>query len=207
MDIKNKWVVIWVVIFWVVLIWSAISPHDYPTWALEVSPAVIGFVVMAATIRQFPLTTMVYWLILAHSIVLIVGGHYTYAEVPLFNWIEETFNQSRNNYDKLGHFFQGFVPVLIAREILIRKQVVNGAAWTNFLAGCFTLAFSAFYELIEWGVALLSEEAAESFLGTQGYIWDTQSDMGWALVGAIVALVTVSRIHDRQIAARVGAHV
>lgn len=206
MDLTNKWVITWLVIFGVVLVWSAISPHDYLTWALEVSPAIIGFAVMAATFRQFPLTTLLYWLILAHCIILIVGGHYTYAEVPLFNWIEETFGHSRNNYDKVGHFFQGFVPVLIAREILIRKQVVNGAVWTHFLSVCFALAFSAFYELIEWGVALLSEDASDSFLGTQGYIWDTQSDMGWALVGAILSLVLLSRIHDRQIAAKVGTH-
>ena len=128
-----------------------------------------------------------------------VGGHYTYAKVPLFDWIAEVFNSDRNNYDKLGHFVQGFVPAIVAREILIRKNVVNGNRWRYFLIVCFCLGFSAFYELIEWWVALLSDEAAESFLGTQGYVWDTQSDMAWALSGAMIALILLSRTHDRQL--------
>jgi putative membrane protein len=136
---------------------------------------------------------------LIHSIVLMIGAHYTYAEVPLFDWLKVALELERNNYDKLGHFAQGFIPAIIAREILIRNQVVASRNWLNFLIICICLAIAAFYELIEWFVALLSEEAAESFLGTQGYIWDTQSDMAYALVGAISAIITLSRLHDRQI--------
>jgi len=128
-----------------------------------------------------------------------IGGHYTYAEVPLFDSLKDVFGFTRNNYDKVGHFVQGFVPALIAREIIIRKNVINSAAWRSFFIITFCLAFSAFYEIIEWWIALLSEEAAEAFLGTQGYAWDTQSDMGWALLGAVLALVTLGHIHDRQI--------
>lgn len=189
----------WLALFWLTFVWSAIAPKDYVTWLLEVSPALIGFGLIAATWRRFPLTPLLYWLILVHSIILIIGGHYTYAEVPLFDWIRDTLDQSRNNYDKLGHFAQGFIPVILARELLMRLDVVNGRAWTHFLAVTCCLAFSAFYELIEWGVALLSEQAADAFLGTQGYIWDTQSDMAWALTGAIVGLLLLARLHDRQI--------
>jgi putative membrane protein len=128
-----------------------------------------------------------------------VGGHYTYAEVPLFDWIRDAVGGTRHNYYKLGHFIQGFVPAMITREILIRKQVINGRAWRNFFTVCFCLAFSAFYELIEWWTALLSQSGAEDFLGTQGYIWDTQSDMLMALIGAIAALLVLGRLHDRQL--------
>lgn len=189
----------WLALFFAVLIWSAINPKDTFTWFLEVLPAVIGLVVLALTYKKFPLTPLVYILILIHSIVLMVGGHYTYAEVPLFDDIADFFESTRNNYDKVGHFMQGFAPAMVTREIFIRKNVINGKGWMNFLIVCFVLAFSAFYELIEWGVALLSDEAAESFLGTQGYVWDTQSDMGWALFGAILALVLLSRYHDREL--------
>jgi len=189
---------IWSLVFALVAIWSAIAPHDATVWWLEVLPALIGFAVLAATRVSFPLTPLAYWLVLIHCIILFVGGHYTYAEVPLFDWIRDTFEQSRNNYDKVGHFAQGFVPAILAREILLRKKVVNGKVWTAFLAVCFCLAFSAFYELIEWWVALLSDEAGDAFLGTQGYIWDTQSDMGMALLGAILAVVFLAGIHDRQ---------
>jgi putative membrane protein len=189
----------WIGIFLAVLIWSGISPKDYLTWALEVSPAIIGFGVLAATRRVFPLTPLLYFLILVHCIVLMVGGHYTYAEVPLFDSLKPLLGFERNNFDKLGHFLQGFVPALIAREILIRKSVVESAAWRNFFIVCFCLAFSALYELIEWAVALMSDTAAEAFLGTQGYVWDTQSDMAFALVGASTALLLLGRTQDRQI--------
>lgn len=189
---------IWLGVFFAVLIWSAISPHDYPTWWLEVLPALIGFVVVLWSYKAFPLTPLLYVLILIHCVVLMVGGHYTYAEVPLFDWVRDTFNQSRNNYDKVGHWVQGFVPVMIAREIIIRKNVVNGRYWTHFFALCFILAFSAFYELIEWFVAAINDGAAEAFLGTQGYVWDTQSDMMWALVGGISALLLLAKYHDKQ---------
>jgi putative membrane protein len=192
----------WIVIFLAVLIWSGINPKDFPTWILEVAPALIGAGVLWYTRTSFSLTTLTYVLILWHCIVLMVGGHYTYAEVPLFDWIQEVFGQQRNNYDKLGHFVQGFVPAIIAREIVVRKRVFNSKAWRDFFIVCFCLGFSAFYELIEWVVALTSEEAADSFLGTQGYVWDTQSDMALALVGAVCGLLMLGRYHDRQMRAR-----
>lgn len=191
----------WAVVFSVVLLWSAINPKDYPTWFLEVFPALIGAAVMLATRVSFPLTPLLAVLILLHCIILMVGGHYTYAEVPLFDRLGEVFGWQRNNYDKLGHFAQGFVPAMIAREILIRKKVVSTPAWRNFFILSFCLGFSALYELIEWWVALLSKEAADAFLGTQGYVWDTQSDMAWALTGAVAALALLARVHDRQLRA------
>ncbi len=163
------------------------------------SPAIAGGALLLVTYNKFRLTPVLYWFILLHCIVLMVGGHYTYAEVPLFDSIKEIFGFERNNYDKLGHFFQGFVPALIAREILIRKHAVNGRAWLNLFVISISLAFSAFYELIEWWVALASGEGAAAFLGTQGYIWDTQSDMAFALVGAILAILLVAKLHDRQL--------
>ena len=191
----------WVSIFVVVLIWSGIRPYEYGTWMLEVAPALIGGAVLWATRKSFPLTPIAYVLILIHCIILMIGGHYTYAEVPLFNWLQEAYDLSRNNYDKVGHFAQGFIPAIVAREIVIRKNVFNSVAWRNFFIICFCLGFSAFYELIEWWVALLSEDAADSFLGTQGYIWDTQSDMWRALCGALLGLLLLGRWHDRQISA------
>jgi putative membrane protein len=191
----------WIVIFLATLIWSGIGPHDYPTWLLEVAPALVAAAVLWFTRERFPLTRLTYILILVHCIILMVGGHYTYAEVPLGEWIKEAFDQSRNNYDKLGHFAQGFIPAIVAREILMRKNVVNFPGWRDFLIVCICLAISAFYELIEWWVALLSDDAADSFLGTQGYIWDTQSDMWLALLGAVAALILLSRLHDRQLRA------
>ncbi len=193
---------VWIAVFVAVLAWSGINPHDYPTWWLEVLPALIGGAVLWYTRDTFPLTPLTYVLILIHSVILMVGGHYTYAEVPLFDWIGEMLDHARNNYDKLGHFVQGFIPAIITREIVIRKNVFNSTNWRNFFIVCFCLGFSAFYELIEWWVALLSAEAADSFLGTQGYIWDTQSDMGWALLGAILALLVLGRLHDKQLEAK-----
>lgn len=192
----------WIGIFLAVLIWSGIGPKDFVTWCLEVAPAVIGGVVLWFTRERFPLTTLVYVLILIHCIILMIGGHYTYAEVPLGEWVRELVDGSRNNYDKLGHFVQGFIPAMIARELMIRLEVFNSSRWRDFFIVCFCLAFSAFYELIEWWVALLSDEAAEAFLGTQGYVWDTQSDMGWAFFGAVLALILLSRFHDRQLRER-----
>lgn len=187
---------IWAGVFVVVLFWSGIHPADRATWWLEVFPALLGAVVLWGTYRTFRLTPLVYTLILMHCIVLMIGGHYTYAEVPFFDgWL----GSERNNYDKLGHFFQGFVPALIAREILVRKRAVNGRWWLRLFVVSVVLAISAFYELIEWWVALVSREAADAFLGTQGYVWDTQSDMALALLGAICAVVLLSRAQDRQI--------
>ncbi len=187
---------VWIGIFAAVLLWSGIGPKEHLTWVLEVAPALIGAAVLGLTYRRFPLTPLLYWLILLHSIILMVGGHYTYAEVPFFDHL---FGSERNNYDKLGHFAQGFVPALIAREIIIRLDIIRGGGWRFFFIVSFCLGLSAFYELIEWWVALASSEAAEAFLGTQGYVWDTQSDMGYALLGAVVSLLLVGRVHDRQL--------
>ncbi len=189
----------WLLVFMSVFGWSAIEPADTFTWFLEVLPAIIGLLVLALTRRTFPLTALAYVLVLVHCIILMVGGHYTYAEVPLFDRLAEMFDWQRNHYDKVGHFVQGFVPAILAREILLRKAVVNGRGWLNFYTVCFCLAFSAFYELIEWWVAVLSGESAEAFLGTQGYVWDTRSDMAWALTGAVLSLLLLSRYHDRQL--------
>ncbi len=190
---------LWIIAFFTILLWSGINPKDQFTWFLEVIPAIIGFIVLAFTFNKFKLTPLVYTLILIHCIILMVGGHYTYAQVPLFDTIKEVLNQDRNNYDKLGHFAQGFIPALIAREILIRKDIIPKANWRNFFIVCFCLAFSAFYELIEWIVALFSGEDADDFLGTQGYVWDTQSDMALALIGSIFALILLSKFHDKQL--------
>ena len=160
------------------------------------APALIGGVLLFATYNSFRLTPILYIFVLMHCLILMVGGHYTYAEVPLFDGL---FGAERNNYDKVGHFFQGFVPAVLAREILIRKNIVNGGIWLGFIIISVCLAFSAFYELIEWLVALATGENAEAFLGTQGYVWDTQSDMGLALLGAISSLLLLSRLHDSQL--------
>jgi len=191
---------IWLGVFLGALLWSAVNPKDYFTWFLEVVPALIGFLFIVFTYKKFPLTPLLYTLILIHMIILMVGGHYTYAEVPLFDYIREVFDQTRNNYDKVGHLAQGFIPAILAREILIRKEVVSGSTmWLNYIILSIILAFSAFYELVEWWVALTTEEDAEAFLGTQGYIWDTQSDMMYALIGGILSLVLLSRLHDKQL--------
>jgi putative membrane protein len=183
-----------------VLIISGIDPQaDRLTWLLETLPVMIGLVVLAATWQRFPLTTLAYRLVTLHALILILGGYYTYAEVPLFNYLRDSLELSRNHYDRVGHFMQGFVPAIIAREILLRRSPLTGG-WLFFFTLCFCLAFSAFYELIEWWVALLSEEAAEAFLGTQGDHWDTQADMFLALIGAISSLLLLSRRHDRELA-------
>ena len=191
---------LWLVIFFAVLLWSVIEPKDLFTWFLEVFPALIALVVLAKTRHSFPLTPLLYQLILLHAIILMVGGHYTYAEVPLFDWFKEWFGATRNNYDKLGHLAQGFVPALVARELVLRKQIIRGRRWQHFFCVCTCLAISSVYELLEWGVAIASGASSEAFLGTQGYVWDTQSDMFYALIGAVTALLTLSRYHDRQLA-------
>jgi len=191
---------LWIAVFLVVFVWSGINPRDTYTWILEVAPAVVALGLLAWTRKSFPLSPLAYLLILVHCIILMVGGHYTYAEVPIPGWINDLFGHGRNNYDKIGHLAQGFIPAIVAREIVIRLKVFNSANWRNFFIVCFCLGFSAFYELIEWWVALLSEQAAESFLGTQGYVWDTQSDMFYALFGAVLALILLRKFHDRQLA-------
>jgi putative membrane protein len=195
----NKQTISWLTIFLLCLTWSAIRPHDRPTWWLEVLPAIIGLVLLAMTRKTFPLTPLLYVLILIHCIILMVGGHYTYAEVPLGDWVRDLAGGERNNYDKLGHFAQGFIPAILAREILLRKQVINSRGWLGFIVVSICLAFSAFYELLEWAAAVIAAEGSESFLATQGYVWDTQSDMLWAMTGAILSLLFLSRTHDKQL--------
>jgi putative membrane protein len=195
----NARIIAWLAIFLAVLAWSAIAPHDRVTWWLEVAPALIGLALLVFTRKSFSLTPLLYWLILAHCVILMVGGHYTYANVPLGDWVRDFVGGERNNYDKLGHFAQGFVPAILAREILLRHRVVNVRGWLPVFVFSICLAFSAFYEMIEWWAALAGGSGAEEFLGTQGYVWDTQSDMAWAAFGAILALLLLSRLHDRQL--------
>jgi putative membrane protein len=183
----------------VLFTWSAINPLEQFTWFLEVLPAILGIMVLVVTFNRFRFTQFVYILIFLHCAILIIGGHYTYAEVPLFDWIQETFNQTRNNYDKVGHFAQGFVPAMITRELLIRENVVNSDGWLNFIVVCIAMAISMTYEFIEWAVSLGTGEGGDAFLGTQGYIWDTQSDMLYASIGSIIALVIFGKYHTKQI--------
>jgi len=180
---------------------SGWRPYDRLTWFMEVAPVLIAIPLLLATRERYPLTTLLYVLICAHALVLILGGAYTYARVPLGNWVQEAFGLSRNPYDKLGHFMQGFVPAMIAREILVRGRFVEGRSMLAFLCVCVALAISAAYELVEWWAALAMGQGADEFLGTQGDPWDTQSDMFLAMIGAVTALVTLSGFHDRQLAA------
>jgi putative membrane protein len=186
-------------IFLIVFVWSAINPRDRLTWFLEVLPAVLAFPILVVSFKVFPLTHLLYVLILVHAIILMIGGHYTYAEVPIFNWLQDTFSLDRNYFDRVGHFFQGFVPAMIAREILYRKQVVKGE-WLFFIVCCICLSISACYEFIEWWVAVIAEGAAMDFLGTQGDIWDTQWDMFIALIGAMCAQLLLKNCHNQQLA-------
>ena len=189
-----------IIIFFAVLVWSVIDPKRLLTWFLEVVPALIGFVVLVMTYRRFPLTSLLYVLITIHAIILMIGGHYTYAHVPLFDWIRDTFGFSRNHYDRVGHFAQGFVPAMIAREVLIRTSPLKEGKWLFFVVVCICLSISAMYELIEWQYAVIKGgESADEFLGSQGDIWDTQSDMALALVASITALLLLSKWHDKLI--------
>ena len=185
----------------VLLAISGAHPYDRPTWALETLPVMLVLPVLWATYRRFPLTTLLYVCIFAHAVVLMVGGAYTYARVPLGFQLADLFGLSRNPYDKIGHFFQGFVPALAAREILIRGAYVRGRRMLAFLVVCVVLAISACYEFLEWGTALALGQGADEFLGTQGDPWDTQSDMFFALIGAVSALLCLGRWHDRQLQA------
>lgn len=182
--------------------WSGYNPKDRVTWLLEVAPVMIGLVVMFWTRQSFPLTNLLYILITIHCVILCVGGRYTYAEVPVGFWVSDLFGWTRNHYDRLGHLAQGFVPAILAREILIRHQVVKNSKWLILFTTCICLSFSAFYEFIEWWTALISGEGATAFLGTQGDIWDTQWDMFLALVGAISAQIILSRAHDKQLSSQ-----
>ncbi len=186
--------------FFAVLAWSGFRPPaGYFTWALEIFPAIVALVILILTIRKFEFTKLVYVLLLLHSFILMIGGHTTYAEMPLFNWIRDEFGLQRNYYDRLGHFMQGFVPALVAREYFIRRNIVPSAWWRNFIIVMFLLGFAASYEFIEWWISLLSGEAGNAFLGTQGDIWDSQWDMFMCFVGSIVSLLTLSKLHDRFI--------
>ena len=184
-----------------ILLWSGVGPHDRFTWLLEVAPVLIGIPVLVLLYPRFRFTRLVYTLVWLHAVILMVGGHYTYAQVPLGFWMQETFGFARNHYDRIGHFAQGFIPALLAREIFLRASPLRGSRWLPFVVVCFCLAFSAFYELIEFWTALASGEAATDFLGTQGDVWDTQWDMQLALIGAITGLLLLSRRHDAELAA------
>jgi putative membrane protein len=179
---------------------SGVAPHDRLTWLLEVAPILIAVPVLIATARRFPLTPLAYRLIFLHALILMLGGHYTYAEVPLGDWVADALGLARNPYDRLGHLAQGFVPAIVVREILIRRSPLRPGKWLAFLVVCVCLAISAAYELVEWWAALIGGASADAFLGTQGDQWDTQWDMFTALVGAVAALLLLGRYHDRQIA-------
>lgn len=183
-----------------VFIWSAIHPKDYFTWFLEVAPVLIGLPWVYLKRNTFALSHLVLGLLTLHAVILMVGGHYTYAEVPWFNDLRDAFQLDRNYYDRVGHFAQGFVPAILAREILIRKRVLQSQSWLLLLVTCICLSFSAFYELIEWWVAVLSGTQAEAFLGTQGDVWDTQWDMCLALIGALIAQLSLAKTHDKSMA-------
>jgi putative membrane protein len=208
----DKRLVVFLVLLVPVVGWSWIAPYDRFTWWLEVAPAFIGVPLLLAFRKRFPLSSLLLVLLWLHIVVLLVGGHYTYARVPLFDWLRDLTGGTRNDYDKLGHFTQGFVPAILAREILLRTSPLGAedggrfdpvqprpSRWLGFLVGSVCLAFSALYELIEWLTAVSTGTAADDFLGTQGYAWDTQTDMAWALAGAIVALLTLGRLHNRSL--------
>lgn len=191
-------------LFVLIFVWSAIRPHDYFTWILEVFPAIIGLALLFATRRRFPLTPLLYTLLFLHAVILAVGGHYTYAEVPLGMWVRDALGLARNHYDRLGHVAQGFVPAMVAREILIRRKVVRGRGFLYFIVVSICLAISAAYELLEWLVSIATGSQGDAFLGTQGDVWDTQKDMALALLGAITAPLLLGRLHDRQLARLAG---
>jgi putative membrane protein len=181
------------------LVVSGIRPYERGTWWMEVAPVLIGLPLLIAAYRKFPLTPLLYRLLFVHALILMLGGHYTYARVPLGFWVRDLLELSRNHYDRLGHVAQGFVPAILAREVLLRLSVLRRGKWLFFVVICVCLAFSAFYELVEWWAALLGGEAADSFLGTQGDPWDTQWDMLLALCGAVASLLLLSRLHDTEL--------
>ncbi|MBE0390455.1 DUF2238 domain-containing protein [Flavobacterium sp. PL002] len=194
-----KYLYLMLIVYFGFFLWSVINPNEGFTCFLEVIPAIIGFLVLAFTFNKFRFTNFTYLLILIHCIILFIGGHYTYAEVPFFDFIKETFHQTRNNYDKLGHFAQGLVPAMITRELFIRKKVISNKSFFNFIIVSICLAISAAYEWIEWFVSLATGDGGDAFLGTQGDIWDTQSDMLFATIGAITGLILFSKIQNKQL--------
>jgi len=192
-----RWLLLVVLI---VLAWSGIAPKDRLTWFLEVAPVLIALPLLLATYPRFPFTPLAYALMAVHAVILMVGGHYTYAEMPLFNWLRDAFDLSRNHYDRFGHIAQGFIPAIVAREILLRRSPLRPGKWLFFLVTSVCLAISACYEMIEWRVAVASGDEAVAFLATQGDVWDTQWDMFLALLGALSSQLLLSRWHDRQLA-------
>ena len=194
---KNIYVML--IVFFGTLVWSITNPKEGFTCFLEIIPAIIGVLILALTFKRFRFTDFTYFLILIHCVILFIGGHYTYAEVPLFDYIREIFHQSRNNYDKVGHFAQGLVPAMIIRELFIRKKVISNQSFFNFIIVSICLAISAAYEWLEWGVSVATGDGGDAFLGTQGYVWDTQSDMLFATIGAIMGLSLFSKIQDKQL--------
>jgi putative membrane protein len=189
----------YLIIFFAALIISGINPHDYFTWFLEVIPALIALAILIVTYKKFQFSNFIYGLILFHSIVLMIGGHWTYAEVPFGFWIQDIFNFSRNHYDRFGHLMQGFVPAMVARELIIKNNIIPNRKWMNFFIIFTILGFSAFYEFFEWGMSVWTGEAADSFLGTQGDVWDTQWDMFMCFIGSTLAILTLSRFHDKYL--------
>lgn len=187
-----------------VFVWSLIMPRDLFTWCLEISPALLGLAILVSTYRRFKFTLLAYGLMWAHALILAVGAHYTYAEVPLFNFIRDFFELSRNHYDRVGHFAQGFFPAIVAREVLVRVSPVKSGGWLFVVTVAICLSISAVYELFEWGVAMATGSAADAFLGTQGDPWDTQKDMALALSGAAISLLTLGRLHDRLLKKKAG---
>ena len=190
----------WLLLTLVVLVWSGIAPKDRFTWFLEVAPVLIAVPLLLLTRRSFPLTPLAYGLLTLFGVILMIGGHYTYAEMPLFNWLRDSYGLSRNHYDRLGHIMQGFVPAIVTREILLRTSPLKPGKWLFFLTVTVCLAISAFYEMIEWWVAVGSGDEAVAFLATQGDVWDTQWDMFLALSGALTSQLLLGRRHDRQLA-------
>lgn len=193
-----KYIYVLLTLFSATLVWSIINPKEGFTCFLEIIPAIIGLLILSLTFKKFRFTNFTYTLILVHCIILFIGGHYTYAEVPLFDYIKEILHQSRNNYDKVGHFAQGFVPAMIIRELFIRKKVISNQSFFNFIIISICLAISAAYEWIEWFVSIITGDGGDAFLGTQGDVWDTQSDMLFATIGAITALLLLSKSQDKQ---------
>ena len=194
-----KFIYLLLFVFFSTFLWSIIEPKETFTCFLEIFPALLGVLILALTYKKFRFTNFTYFMILLHCIILFIGGHYTYAEVPLFDTIREIFHQTRNNYDKVGHFAQGLIPALIIRELFIRKKVISNKSFFNFIIVSICLAISAAYEWIEWGVSIATGDQGDSFLGTQGDIWDTQSDMLFATMGACIGLLVFSKIQDNQL--------
>ncbi len=198
MQSRRNFFLVLLTILGIVFVWSAIAPLERLTWWLEIFPILIALPILFLSYKNLQFTRLAYCLMLVHAIILLVGGHYTYAEVPLFNWLRDTFELSRNYYDRVGHLAQGFVPAIIAREILLKKSPLVSGRWLFFIVCCICLSISVIYEFIEWWTAVLEGGAADAFLGTQGDVWDTQWDMFCALIGAIAAQILLAKTHDKQ---------